>query len=160
MSFNSKITFKEIKKIDNPHSFADTIYRNFEYLSGIEQLSHNRNEIVKLLTNDNFIGFLLYDEKDMIIAYLVGEIKHLFDGRIVYYISYIFVSEKDRNKRLGSKLLQILINKCKEELGIKFIVLTCDIYNKIAYDFYRRRGFKIDTLLSTNGRHEVLSLIL
>ena len=85
--------------------------------------------------------------------------KHLVDGRNVYYISYIFVSDKFRNRRLGSQLLDILADKCKE-LNAKFIVLTCDIHNKIAYNFYIKRGFTVDSLLRTNDRHEVLSLIL
>lgn len=156
---NNKVNFREVRKIGNPHPFADTIYRNFEYLSGIEQLSHNRDEIVRLLTDDNFIGFLIYDNEGKIIAYLVGEIKHLVDGRNVYYISYIFVSDKFRNRRLGSQLLDILADKCRE-LNAKFIVLTCDSYNKIAYNFYIKRGFTVDSLLRTSDRHEVLSLIL
>jgi GNAT superfamily N-acetyltransferase len=153
------VSFKEVRKIKDPLPFADTIYKNFIHLAKTEQLGHSKEEIMKLLTNENFIGFLVYDQDKKIIAYLIGEVKNLNDSRVVYYITYVFVCSKFRGKKLGSQLLDILISKCKE-WGVKFILLTCDKYDKKVYHFYIKRGFSKDPILGNDSRHQVLLLII
>lgn len=156
---SNKLTVREIRQIKNPDILVDIIYRNFGYLSHITELGHNREEIKRLLTNRDFIGFFVYNNSGRIVAYLIGEIKHLNDGRICYYISYFFTSPAYRGRGIGSQLMNILHRKCKE-WGIKCILLTVDIYNKKTYNFYLKKNYMPDVILRNYGRHEVLSIML
>lgn len=154
-----KVYVKEIRKIRNGvDNIAKSIYNNFASLSHSEQLGHNIKEIKQMLTSDNFIGFFVYDESK-IVSYLVGEIKNLNDGRIVYYITYIYVGKQYRHKKIGSQLMKMLIYKCRN-WGIGFITLTCDIKNNKVMNFYKNLGFKQDPILKNMGRHEVFTLYL
>lgn len=155
-----KFTIREIRGVSDPTPFATLIYKNFQYLEKEPVLNHNIDEIKKLLTNENFIGLLVYDNNGKMIAYLVGEIKHLNDGRITYYITYFYVAPMYRHKRIGSKLLQLLINKCKQNWGVNYITLTCDINDRKLLEFYKKRGFDVDIMLKNGGRHEIYTLYL
>ena len=95
----------------------------------------------------------------MLIAYLIGEINHLNDGRLVYYISYFYVCPKYQNKKIGSRLIDCLINKCTV-WGIRFIILTCDTNDRKLVSFYSKRNFEVDTVLKNGTRHEVFTLNL
>jgi len=152
----NKFIIKEIHNIKNPDILVDIIYKNFEYLNEQENLNHNIDEIKRLVTNKDFIGLFVYTTTGKIIAYLVGEKKNLNDGRYVYYITYLFVSPKYRNKKIGSQILKNLENKCKS-WGIFYILLTCDVYNKKNYNFYVTKGYLADPILKNNTRHEILS---
>jgi GNAT superfamily N-acetyltransferase len=151
-----KLTIKEIRGIQDPNPLANLIYNNFKYLESDPKLNHNIFEIKRLLTCNEFIGLLVYDNTK-IIAYLVGETKMLNDSRLCYYITYFFVAEKYRNKKIGSGILNLLKQKCKN-WGIKYIILTCDTQDKKLIDYYIKKGFNVDTMLRTNSRHEVYTL--
>lgn len=90
---------------------------------------------------------------------MIGEFKNLNDGRLVYYITYLFVAPKFRNKRIASQLLRYLINKCKS-WGIKHITLTCDTYNIKLCSFYKKIGFIPDLIMRNMKRHEIFTLYL
>lgn len=160
---NNKVVVKEIRKLnsDSIRSFVDTVYDNFSYLSSNPELSHNRHELTRLLSSPDFVGFFVYYPHDhnKIIGYLIGEFKHLNDGRYVYYISYFFVAKAYRGKKIGSKLLSLLINKCKE-WGLKFILLTCNRKNHRLSSFYKTLGFTEDPILRTRRINEVFSIYL
>lgn len=156
---NPKFVVKELKKIKyDVTPFATTIYNNFKYISVQPELEHNINEIQRLLKSNDMKGFAVFNGSNMI-AYLIGEYKQLNDGRMVYYISYIFVAPRFRYKKIGSKLLMMSIQKCSES-GIRFITLTCDTKNKNLFEYYKRRSFIEDPILRNNGRHEILTLYL
>lgn len=156
----SKIVIKELINIkhDSINGFANSIYNNFIYISDNEDLMHSKDEIKRLLASKNTICYVMYDNNN-IIAYIVGEKKHLDDGRFTYYIDYIYVSKKYRGRKLGTKLIDIAINKCKN-LGIKFIMLTCDTHDDKVMSFYIKIGFMPDPVLRNFKRHEVLTLYL
>ena len=143
-----KLVIKEIRGFKDPLPFASTVYNNFGYLSKDPEAQHNMNEILRLFRDENFVGFLVY-LGNKIVAYLVGEKKVLNDGRMVFYITYIFVSNKFRGKKIGTQLIGRLINRCKD-WGIKFILLTCDVKNEKAYTWYKKIGFQEDPLLNSN----------
>ena len=148
---------QELKKITSSiKPFVNTIYKNFEYLAKFPELSHNKTEIKRLLTDKNMMSLLVFDN-GQIIAYLVGEYKHLPDRRNIYYISYMYVATKYRGKKIGSALLQALINKCQRN-KIRYIVLSCDTADKKVHNFYINRGFMVDHVLRTFKRNEVLSM--
>ena len=155
----SIIRFKEVRHIKNPVVLAKSIYNDFLYLSEYEELQHNLDEIVRLLTNDNFIGFFAFNQENKMIGYLVGEEKRLSDSRIVYYISYPLVKPEYRKHKIGKKLMNNAINMCSNT-GYAFIILICDTENKVAMNFYHKYGFIPDPLIRRNDRHEVLCLYL
>ena len=100
-----------------------------------------------------------FDKKKNLVAYLIGDFRTLADSRYVYYISYFYVLEKLRSKKIGSKLMDMVIKKCKI-MGVSFIVLTCDTVDIRATKFYERYGFKLDPLSANAKRHKVFSLFL
>lgn len=157
---SNKIIIKELAEIKNPLLLSQVVYRDFQYLSNNPDLGHNMDELNRLINNnENFAGLFAFNSKKKLIGYLVGEIKHLSDGRLVYYISYLFVNEKYRHKRIGSHLLELIINKCKSR-GYSFIVLTCDTQDQKLINFYKKYGFNYDPILRNNSKHDVLSLFL
>lgn len=153
---------KEITNLNSslykPNELCEIIYQNFIHLSNIKRLKHNKNEIYRLLLDDNMIGYIVYEGK-YAIAYLIGEIKILYDGRKIYYITYLYVLRSYRSQYIGTILMEYIINKCYK-LHIRYIILTCDIYNKKIYNFYKKFGFQVDIILRTNDRYEVLVLYL
>lgn len=148
----------ETKKINSPQLFAQVIYNNFLYLKDFPSLQHNKENIILNLQKELNLCYLVYN-KHQLIGYLVGDFRILSDNRYVYYISYLFISQLYRNKKIGGRLLKNIINKCKLE-GVNFIVLTCDTYDNKCMNFYKKYGFSKDPILGTNDRHNVLSLFL
>lgn len=138
---------------------TDVIYNNFQHLSKTPQLSHNKQTISKTLQSKNLFGLLVYNLHNKLVAYVIGEYKQLDDSRFVYYIHYIYIIKLYRGRKIGSKLMNIIITHCKNN-KIKYIVLTCDTHDKKLTTFYKKLGFKQDLMLKNFKRHEVLSVQL
>lgn len=153
----NKLTCVEIYKIKNPSLLTNTIYNNFIYLKKYPELLHNKEEITKSINSKNNLIYLVFDNKKLI-GYLVGDFRTLSDNRYGYYISYFYVGQKYRNNKIGSKLLEKLINNCKKKT--KFIILTCDTFDIKAMNFYKKYGFIEDPILGSNTRHNVYCLFL
>lgn len=149
----------EITVINNPKLFASVIYKHFENLAQYPELEHNQKAIEKLLLNIEGMNFLVYHD-NRIIAYLIGDKRYLEDHRYAFYISYIYVVEKHRNKKLGSYLIKRAMYKCKE-LGINFILLSCQKKNNYGNRFYLKHGFNLDPILGrSNPSQNVFCLYL
>ena len=155
---NNIIKCIETTRIKNPIVLAQVVYKNFIYLTRYPELQHNVNTIVQTLGADGNFCYLMYHD-DKLIGYLIGDFRVLPDNRYAYYISYVYIAENYRNKKLGTKLMNKLINKVKEK-GVKFIVLTVDIRDKKVVDFYVKYGFNKDPNLGGNKPHLVYSLYL
>ncbi len=153
-----KLVVKGLRQMVYPENFVNTIYQNFIYLANNPNLQHNKREIQRLLTDENMIGYIVCDDKH-VVAYLIGEIKNLNDGRIVFYISYIFVAPKYRVQKIGSYLLRKVIVDAQNK-GLKFVLLTCDVFNEKLFNFYRKFGFRQDPLLKNDQQHDVLVIYL
>jgi ribosomal protein S18 acetylase RimI-like enzyme len=148
-----------VNKIKNPEILSSIAFKNFIYLSQFPELMHSEKNIYKALQEEGNLCYLVYD-KNVLIAYLIGDFRTLADNRYVYYISYFYVAEKYRGKKLGSKIMDMIINKC-QNLGVKFIVLTCDTQDTKIINFYRKYGFVKDPILGTGEkRHNVYCLYL
>lgn len=146
----------EPKKMDLL-KFSKVIYDNFIELARIEYVRHTRRNILQLLQSDNFHGYAIY-HNNVCIAYIIGELNFNFNGRNSFYISYLYVIPVYRKKGLGSDLLNMARNYCKNT-GINFIILTADTSNKKLVKFYRDRGFLIDKL-SRGRKHEIFCLFI
>lgn len=150
------MTIRTVKNLtkNNSLKFANVIYQNFSDLANYPKLNHNKKELIRLLTSKNTrIYLLLY--KNKIASYLVGEFITLNDGRLVFFINYIYTSSFFRNKGLGSNLIKHVIgiankNKCDG------IMLICDVENEKTYNFYLMRGFMPDVILRRYQKHDVL----
>lgn len=149
----------QVRSISNPQEMSQIIYQHFSYLSQYPKLNHNPASIEKLLKAPNNISYLLYF-KDKIIAYMIGDMRDLSDNRHVYYISYIYVLKEYRGKKIGSLLIRRAVKLCRE-VGIPFIILTCDKVNTKALNFYRKHGFVLDPVLGNcNQTQSVMCLYL
>jgi RimJ/RimL family protein N-acetyltransferase len=58
----------------------------------------------------------------------------------------IALSKECRGQGIGYKLAKATIEKAKEQLGIKKIVLNCFANNKVGINFYKKLGFKQNCL--------------
>ena len=155
-----KLKVREVKNMKSGiGAFGTTIFNNFVHLSDVPELQHSRSEIIRLLSSANMLSYVLYNNSNMMLGYLVGEKKHLNDGRIVFYVSYMYIGKKYRSKKLGSYLMNLIIDKCRET-GIKFITLTCDTKNKKVMSFYEKMKFVQDPLLRNFKRHDIFTLYL
>ena len=149
---------ERMKYNPNINNLVETIHNNFLELSKYPVLKHNKYEIHRLLTSPNLIMFTIYNDGNMI-AYLIGEIIVLNDGRKVLYISYLYVSSKYRGMSLGSNLLKMAIDKASA-LNMNSVVLIVDTEDQRALDFYMKKGFMYDQYLRRYDRYDVLSLPL
>lgn len=137
----------ECQRINNNYELINAVYNNFIHLKEFPSLQHNKEEIRKMLNREEFYGLLIYSSKKKLIAYLLGEKMKLNDGRYVYYISYIYVIKEYRSQGIGKRLLKKVINKCKNNFGISFILLTCENENIKARQFYAKQGFVLEKFL-------------
>lgn len=153
-----EISLSDMQTSDNGNILSYIIYKNFIELSRVKYVEHTKKYIANLLSSEQLFGYLVkFNNK--IIAYLVGENTQLQDGRYVYYISYMFVVPKYRKLKIGTALLQKVVQHCKNK-GINFVVLTFDTNNKILYNFYHNFGFVPDPMLTNGMQHEIFCLYL
>lgn len=137
----------ECQRIHNNSKLINTIYNHFIHLKDFSDLKHTKNEIKNMLSRNEFYGLLLYSQNKKLIAYLLGEKIKLNDGRFVYYISYIYVIKEYRSQGIGKRLINKVIEKCKNSFGISFIMLTCENDNVSAIRFYKKLGYIQEKIL-------------
>ena len=140
-------------------NLSNTIYKNFLYLKDTKHLKHNINEIENLLQSENFLGFFAYDSKNLLIGYLIGEITLLNDGRLIFFITYFYVSSKHRKNGYGKLLLDKCVNRCRQK-GLSFVSLTCNGNNNYIMNYYDRYGFVKDSILKKQKPYVILTLYL
>lgn len=156
---NEKLYYRDLKPIkENTIHFTDVLYNNFLNLRQNKDLKHTKTEISRLLVSPKMYGFLVYSNTTLV-GYLVGEMINLNDGRLVYYINYLYIAIRFRKHGLGEQLVKLALKKSKD-IGLSFVVLTCDTNNKYVCDFYSKRGFVPDPILSKASRHSVFTFYL
>ena len=143
--------FKESIKV-----FSYTIYKNFDSYKQYQSLHHTLDDITALLKSKEMYCLLVYNFDHKLIAYLIGEIIKIDNGNMVFFINYLYVSEKYRNMGIGSKLLDIIIKKVKH-WKIDDIMLLCDSMNDSLNGFFGNRHFYVNTTYAQNERFEILS---
>jgi ribosomal-protein-alanine N-acetyltransferase len=90
---------------------------------------------------DMGMGFLVVEDKSLIIAYIIFTIEDNL-GHIIA----IAVDEKFRKQNVGSCLLQTAINMIKK-FNCNFIYLEVGVSNTDAISFYEGFGFKTNEFL-------------
>lgn len=136
--------------------FIDIIYDHFIHLTTEPKLSHNKQSIKETFlkpTTSLFIMTEYINNKERIIAYLLGYKIILNDDRRVFFISYIFVAESYRRKGIGKTMMKFLedIN-----MDIDGILLICDTEHEKVLNFYLEQGYMYDTILRRYERYDVL----
>ncbi len=147
------LTYNDILKQKDLSLFVDTIYDNFIHLSSELKLSHTKENILKNLLSPNSIIIIMI-ENNKITGFLTGNILELEDRRRVFFISYIYVAENQRNKKLGTKLM-----KLAEKIGNQYkcigMMLIFDTHDKVLVNFYENIGYMLDINLRRYERHDV-----
>ena len=133
----------DIEKQKDISFFVQLIYNNFIELSENDKLMHTKEKIEENLKSDNSIIIIMLNNNKKITGFLTANIMELDDRRKVFYITYIYVAETERNKKIGSKLL----NEA-EKIGIKNkclgIMLIFDTHQNNLVRFYEDKGYMLD----------------
>jgi ribosomal protein S18 acetylase RimI-like enzyme len=129
---------------------VNKIYDDFPELIKYPQLNHNKKEIGRLLVDKRMFGIMLY-ENNKLMGYIVGETMVLPDGRLIYFITYLYVDHEHRNIGLGKYLLNNMIKHIMN-YGIYVMVLMADENDKGAQKFYSKFGFEVDDYLIRHQR--------
>jgi ribosomal-protein-alanine N-acetyltransferase len=87
-------------------------------------------------------GFLVAEEKNLILGYIIFSLKKENQGHIIS----IAVDRKFRNQSIGSNLLKTAINILKK-FDTKIIYLEVESSKQVAINFYNRFGFKKNEVL-------------
>lgn len=148
------LTHKDISQQKDLSIFIDIIYNNFIDLKVDYKLMHNKEDIEKNLRSKNSVIIIITNESDKIIGFLTSSIMVLDDRRKVLYISYIYVAESERNKKLGSSLIREAENFAKNSNCIG-VMLIFDTYQPYLVNFYETRGYMLDINLRRYERHDV-----
>ena len=148
----NKIQIIQTEKINNPEILTNIIYNNFKYLKDVIELHHTPKEIEQSIKANGSFNYLVYymGNNSELIGYLIGNFKNLSDGRYVYYISYLYIIKKFRKSGIGTKLMNLLIEECKND-EVKFIILTYDTCDDKIIKFYKKYGFVKDLILGKNN---------
>ena len=151
-----KLVPRDTLKKNDLTLLIDLIYYNFEYISNIKELNHNKKQIEKILkSDDSYVLFILNNNK--ITAYMIAQSMLLRDGRIVFYIYYLYTSPQFRNMGLASKLIEIG-RKIGHDNNCIGVMLTCDTSDTKVHNYYLKKGFMPDMLMRKYDRFDVLYL--
>ncbi len=149
----------DIAKQKDLSIFIDVIYNNFIELRNENRLMHTKQKIEENLKKDNSIVIIMLNDDKKIIAFLTANIMMLDDRRKVFFVTYIYVAESERNKKLGSEILTKAEHIAKQNncLGCMLIYDTHQI-NLVR--FYEDRGYMLDINLRRYERHDVFYKII
>jgi len=146
--------FQQFRKLDNINRLAKIIFLNFIKLMDQPNIEFSMDAIERLLVSNNLVGWFLLDNNDKIIGYLVGEIQRLQDGRLVYFISYFYISKNYRGNGLG-KIMLLRCLKFIKDNNIPFTMLITE-RDTVGYNLYRKIGFQNDPLIKIDNPDYVL----
>ena len=146
--------FQQFRKLDNINRLAKIIFLNFIKLMDQPNIEFSMDGIERLLVSNNLVGWFLLDNNDKIIGYFVGEIQRLQDGRLVYFISYFYISKNYRGNGLG-KIMLLRCLKFIKDNNIPFTMLITE-RDTVGYNLYRKIGFQNDPLIKIDNPDYVL----
>lgn len=158
-------TVRESDKEKIVDIFCDNIYEQRSYIShgeiqmGIATDSKNLSDQYKYKWRkyldaqiDEFPEtILVYEQEGTIKGFIIGEIDTDRDEEFGVICDLVVLSES-RNKKIGSRLLNALLNKFSDS-GIKDYYLESGVDNKDAHAFFENKGFeKISSIFRLNNK--------
>ena len=105
-------------------------------VKNIPMVFSSKEQIENDFKNNVFTRYFIYLEKNNIIGFI-----NYYDLYDRYEIANIYVKEENRNQKIGSKLLEIVI-KLVEQQQIKNITLEVKKDNVYAIKLYEKNEFK------------------
>ena len=118
-----------------------------EYLDDLERLeiqsfgvnAYSRYTLEHLIKNSSFFIIALYENR--VVGYICGEV----EGE-KGHLKSITVDKEYRMKGIGNEIL-LLFEKHLKQHGIRSVFLEVSVENKIALNFYIKRGYRIIKLI-------------
>lgn len=101
----------------------------------VDWIELNRDQAEKALNNSLKTFTVMEDGKAIGMGRLVG------DGAVVTYIQDLVVDPEYQSKRIGSKLIDCIINYVNQHLYEGSRMMLCLMCAKGREDFYRKHGF-------------------
>jgi len=114
-------------------------FREFKFKKTKNEEENIRKEFYNFLENSKKL-FLVVDEKDKMIGYLIATLLSNVWQKSVY-LDDIFIKKRFRRKGIACNLMKELIKNTKQK-NIKKIKLGVDVKNKKAIKFYKNLNFK------------------
>jgi len=122
------LEIKYLNKVPNKEEF----YLLYETTGWNTKGTYSSDELYKAISNSWYLISVYNNEK------LIGFGRIISDGVYQTFIVDMIVHPEFQNKGIGSKVLNLLIEKCKLS-GIKWVQLSCAKGKK---DFYKKLGFQ------------------
>lgn len=113
---------------------------NFELINKLENAFSTvfsyKDYILNDFKNNIFSKYFIYFDKSNIIGFV--NYYEIYDK---IEIANIYVDEMNRSKKIGSKMIEYLINLAKQK-NVENITLEVNINNVVARKLYEKYGFK------------------
>ena len=119
----NELTIDDIKKIEKVEDTFPTFF--------------SKNSIFKDLKQNAFTKYFIYEEKSNIIG-----VVNYYDLYERFEIVYIEVKEEFRNQKIGSKLMDYLMEIGRSK-NIENITLEVNVNNNFAIKLYEKYDFKV-----------------
>ncbi len=117
-----------IEKIEIKNSKIEQVEKSFpQFLC--------KNSIQNSLLDNPFTEYYIYIENNQVLGFINYDI--LYERAELLYIAVI---EEVQNKKIGSKLLEFMIENCQKK-NVQNITLEVNVENKKAISLYEKYGF-------------------
>lgn len=143
----SNLKNKDMRKM------VEVIYTNFEHLSKYSELTHTREEIMRVLTSKTSM-LLVATYKGSIVSYLLADLVG-FNKRLFMHIYYLFTSPSYRSNGVATFLINS-IQSYADVYDASALSLTYDTYNLKLRRYYMSNGFRMDSELRSGKRFDMM----
>ena len=92
-------------------------------------------------TADNIFPYTAIDDKGKVVGHIM--LRYPDSSKIVIRLGFVIVDDELRGKGYGKQMLQLAIQKAKNEFGVKKITLGVFDNNPSAFHCYESVGFKV-----------------
>lgn len=144
--------FTKLKNIEN---LSKLIFLDFINYADAGITIFNYDFIKYNLSQPDLLGWFLLDDEQNIVGYLIGNTKRITDGRYVFFMNYINISDEYKGYGLSNKLLEIAIKEAKD-LNIFFIMTICEKNN---FNTYKNYGFIVDPIEKIDNDNFILTTL-
>jgi ribosomal protein S18 acetylase RimI-like enzyme len=156
-----RVILREARETDMPLIRKLTVETGWRSMAASDRKSLNRETWSKHMV-EVFEHFLQKEDSRIVVAedknhdfigYLfVGESTNQMTGQTSGFIYDIYVTEKHRDKGVGTTLMKEAENYCKQK-GYTRISLMVSTHNQPAIELYRKTGFKDEQIFMEKELH-------